>query len=45
MDAEEYLKKAEKLYKEQLKNSPEPMLNADGSQVVDDQGNLMFHPT
>lgn len=39
------LKKAEKLYKEQLKNSPEPMLNADGSQVVDDQGNLMFHPT
>lgn len=39
------LKKAEKLYKEQLKNSPEPLLNADGSQVVDDQGNLMFHPT
>lgn len=39
------LKKAEKLYKEQLKNSPEPMLNADGSQVVDDQGNLMFYST
>ena len=39
------LKKAEKLYKEQLQNSPEPMLNADGSQVVDDQGNLMFHST
>ena len=39
------LKKAEKLCKEQLKNSSEPMLNADGSQVVDDQGNLMFHPT
>ena len=39
------LKKADKLYKEQLKNSPEPMLNADGSQVVDDQGNLMFYPT
>lgn len=39
------LKKAEKLYKEQLQNSPEPMLNADGSQVVDDQGNLQFHPT
>lgn len=39
------LQKAEKQLKEQLKNSPEPMLNADGSQVVDDQGNLMFHPT
>ena len=39
------LKKAEKLCKEQLKNSSEPMLNADGSQVVDDQGYLMFHPT
>ncbi|MCW3163079.1 phage terminase small subunit [Acinetobacter baumannii] len=39
------LQKAEKLLKEQSKNSPEPMLNADGSQVVDDQGNLMFHPT
>ena len=39
------LKKTEKLCKEQLKNSSEPMLNADGSQVVDDQGNLMFHPT
>ncbi|HDU7926710.1 TPA: terminase [Acinetobacter baumannii] len=39
------LQKAEKHYKEQKENSPEPMLNADGSQVVDDQGNLMFHPT
>ena len=39
------LQKAEKLLKEQLKNSPEPMLNADGSQVVDDQGTLQFHPT
>lgn len=39
------LKKADKIYKEQLKNSPEPMLNADGSQVVDDQGNLMFYST
>ena len=39
------LKKAEKLFKEQLKNLPEPMLNADGSQVVDDQGTLQFHPT
>lgn len=43
------LQKAEKLFKkqseEQLQNSPEPMLNADGSQVVDDQGNLMFHST
>lgn len=39
------LQKAEKLLKEQLKNSPEPMLNADGSQVVDDQGSLVFHPT
>ena len=39
------LKKAEKLCKEQLKNSSEPMLNADGSLVVDDQGSLMFHPT
>ncbi|CAM3017295.1 phage terminase small subunit [Acinetobacter celticus] len=43
------LQKAERLFKkqaeEQLKNLPEPMLNADGSQVVDDQGNLAFHPT
>lgn len=39
------LQKAEKLLKEQLKKSPEPMLNADGSQVVDDHGNLIFHST
>ncbi|MBP8005509.1 MAG: terminase [Acinetobacter sp.] len=39
------LQKAEKLYEEQKQNLPEPMLNADGSQVVDDLGNLMFHPT
>lgn len=39
------LQKAEKHYKEQKENSPEPMLNADGSQVVDDQGTLQFHPT
>lgn len=39
------LQKAEKLLKEQVKKSPEPMLNANGSQVVDDQGNLMFHST
>lgn len=37
--------KVEKILKDLKKNSPEPMLNADGSQVVDDQGNLMFHPT
>ena len=28
-----------------LPKQPEPLLNSDGSQVVDDQGNLVFKPT
>ena len=30
---------------DRLPKQPEPLLNSDGSQVVDDQGNLVFKPT
>lgn len=32
-------------FADRLPKQPEPLLNSDGSQVVDDQGNLVFKPT
>lgn len=32
-------------FADRLPKQPEPLLNSDGSQVVDDQGNLVFQPT
>ena len=32
-------------FADRLPKQPEPLLNSDGSQVVDDQGALVFKPT
>ena len=43
--SEKAIKKFLDKFADRLPKQPEPLLNADGSQVVDDQGHLVFKTT